>query len=150
MIILIHRESRPAQCISCSVISPLWISCIPATLFPRWSLTFCQAAKRFHLQPVAFQIFLSLTFLGGECLLLAAMSYLSLCSRLSPTALDLGLWMTASCFMAEGPGLLGWPPSSQHMHFIFLCSRAIDHFSVKFPPCWCCPVDTTLVNKEFM
>ena len=55
--LLIHRDLWLHALISCSASLFLWISCVFPTLFPKWSLTFCQAIVLFHFRVVASKYF---------------------------------------------------------------------------------------------
>uniref|UniRef100_A0A8C9DGE7 Olfactory receptor n=1 Tax=Prolemur simus TaxID=1328070 RepID=A0A8C9DGE7_PROSS len=84
-----------------------------------------------------FQVFLSLTLLGGECLLLAAMScdrYVAICHPLRYAIL---MDDSVSVVMAGGSWLVGTLNSIVHtaylLHFPFCGSRTIDHFFCEVP-----------------
>ena len=98
----------------------LWISCVFPTLFPKWSLTFCQAIVLFHFRVVASKYFcpspswvLCLSSVSDVLWLLG--------SHLSSTVLSHSYeWLSASSWL-QCPDLLGQstPLFTQLMHFTF-------------------------------
>ena len=118
--LLIHRDLWLHTLISCSASLFLWISCIFPTLFPKWSLTFCQAIVLFHFQVVASKYFcpspswvLCLSSVSDVLWLLG--------SHLSSTVLSHSYeWLSASSWL-QCPDLLGQstPLFTQLMHFTF-------------------------------
>ena len=138
MILIIHRELRhhtPMYFLfsHLSFMDILHISNIVlkmVTDFPSGSKTIWFAA-------CGVQIFLSLTLLGGESLLLAAMSYDHYVAICHPLRYPILMNDYVSVLMAGGAWFIGIINSIVHtaytLHFPFCGTRVIDHFFCKVP-----------------
>ncbi|XP_074049404.1 olfactory receptor 2AJ1-like [Macrotis lagotis] len=84
-----------------------------------------------------FQIFLSLLFLGAECLLLAAMSYDRYVAICHPLHYPIFMNHRISVLMASGCWLWGILNSTIHTTYLMLLpfcgSRTVDHFFCELP-----------------
>uniref|UniRef100_A0A8C3WDK1 Olfactory receptor n=1 Tax=Catagonus wagneri TaxID=51154 RepID=A0A8C3WDK1_9CETA len=138
MIILIHRESRlhtPMYFLlrHLSFMDILHIS----NIVPKMITDFLSGNRTISFAGCGFQIFLSLTLLGGECLLLAAMSYDRYVAICHPLRYPILMSDCVSILMAGGSWLIGIVNSIVHtaytLHFPFCGSRAIDHFFCEVP-----------------
>uniref|UniRef100_A0A8D1VAD5 Olfactory receptor n=1 Tax=Sus scrofa TaxID=9823 RepID=A0A8D1VAD5_PIG len=138
MILLIHRESQlhtPMYFLlsHLSFMDILHIS----NIVPKMITDFLSGNKAISFAGCGFQIFLSLTLLGGECLLLAAMSYDRYVAICHPLRYPILMNDYVSILMAGGSWLIGTVNSIVHtvytLHLPFCGSRAIDHFFCEVP-----------------
>ena len=138
MIILIHRESR-LHTPMYFLLSHLSFMDILHTsnIVPKMITDFLSGSKTISFVACGFQIFLSLTLLGGECLLLAAMSYDRYVAICHPLRYHILMNDYVSVLMAGGAWFIGIINSIIHttyaLHFPFCDSRAIDHFFCEVP-----------------
>ncbi|XP_003123628.3 olfactory receptor 2AJ1-like [Sus scrofa] len=133
MILLIHRESRlhtPMYFLlsHLSFMDILHIS----NIVPKMITDFLSGNRAISFAGCGFQIFLSLTLSGGECLLLAAMSYDRYVAICHPLRYPILMDDYVSILMAGGSWLIATVNSIVHtvytLHLPFCGSRAIDHF----------------------
>uniref|UniRef100_H0XBZ8 Olfactory receptor n=2 Tax=Otolemur garnettii TaxID=30611 RepID=H0XBZ8_OTOGA len=138
MILLIHRDSRlhtPMYFLlsHLSFMDILHIS----NIVPKMLTNFLSGSQTISFVGCGFQIFLSLILLGGECLLLAAMSYDRYVAICHPLRYPILVDDYVSVLMAGGAWLIGTLNSIVHtayvLHFPFCGSRAIDHFFCEIP-----------------
>ncbi|XP_045423437.1 olfactory receptor 2AJ1-like [Lemur catta] len=108
-----------------------------SNIVPKMLANFLSGSKTISLAGCGFQVFLSLTLLGGECLLLAAMScdhYVAICHPLRYAIL---MDDSVSVVMAGGSWLVGTLNSivdtAYLLHFPFCGSGTIDHFFCEVP-----------------
>ncbi|EHB09241.1 Olfactory receptor 2AJ1 [Heterocephalus glaber] len=106
-------------------------------IFPQMITNFLSGTRTISFADCGFQVFLSLILLGGECLLLAAMSsdhYVAICHPLCYAMLMNG---SVRVLLAMGVWLVGTLNFTVHtayvLHFPFCYSRAIDHFFCEVP-----------------
>ncbi|XP_055287352.1 olfactory receptor 2AJ1-like [Moschus berezovskii] len=138
MIILIHRESR-LHTPMYFLLSHLSFMDILHTsnIVPKMITDFLSGSKTISFAACGFQIFLSLILLGGECLLLAAMSYDRYVAICHPLHYPILMNDYLSFLMAGGAWFIGIINSIVHtayaLHFPFCGSRAIDHFFCEVP-----------------
>ncbi|XP_045651730.1 olfactory receptor 2AJ1-like [Ursus americanus] len=154
MILLILRDSRlhtPMYFLlsHLSFMDILHIS----NIVPKMVTDFLSGSRTISFAGCGIQIFLSLTLLGGECLLLAAMSYDRYVAICHPLHYPILMNDYVRVLMAGGSWLVGTVNSIVHtayaLHFPFCGSRAIDHFFCEVPAMLklSC-VDTTLYERE--
>ncbi|XP_052595697.1 olfactory receptor 2AJ1 [Peromyscus californicus insignis] len=138
MILLIHSESRlhtPMYFLlsHLSFMDILHIS----NIVPKMIADYLSGSRIISFAGCGFQIFLSLTLLGGECLLLAAMSYDRYVAICHPLRYPVLMRDNTSGLLAAGAWLVGILNSIVHtslaLHFPFCHSRAIDHFFCEVP-----------------
>uniref|UniRef100_A0A8C8T2K6 Olfactory receptor n=1 Tax=Peromyscus maniculatus bairdii TaxID=230844 RepID=A0A8C8T2K6_PERMB len=138
MILLIHSESRlhtPMYFLlsHLSFMDILHIS----NIVPKMIADYLSGSRTISFAGCGFQIFLSLTLLGGECLLLAAMSYDRYVAICHPLRYPVLMRDNTSSLLAAGAWLVGILNSIVHtsfaLHFPFCHSRAIDHFFCEVP-----------------
>ncbi|XP_069323616.1 olfactory receptor 2AJ1-like [Eulemur rufifrons] len=138
MILLIRSDSRlhTPMYFLLSHLSSMDILHI-SNIVPKMLANFLSGSKTISFVGCGFQVFLSLTLLGGECLLLAAMScdrYVAICHPLRYAIL---MDDSVSVVMAGGSWFVGTLNSIVHtaylLHFPFCGSRAIDHFFCEVP-----------------
>uniref|UniRef100_A0A8D0ZIR1 Olfactory receptor n=2 Tax=Sus scrofa TaxID=9823 RepID=A0A8D0ZIR1_PIG len=138
MILLIHRESRlhtPMYFLlsHLSFMDILHIS----NIVPKMITDFLSGNRAISFAGCGFQIFLSLTLSGGECLLLAAMSYDRYVAICHPLRYPILMNDYVSILMAGGSWLIGTVNSIAHtaytLHLPFCGSRAVDNFFCEFP-----------------
>ncbi|KAB0361386.1 olfactory receptor 2AJ1-like [Muntiacus reevesi] len=138
MILIIHRELRlhtPMYFLlsHLSFMDILHIS----NIVPKMITDFLSGSKTISFAACGVQIFLSLTLLGGECLLLAAMSYDRYVAICHPLRYPMLMNDYVSVLMAGGAWFVGIINSIVHtaytLHFPFCGSRAIDHFFCEVP-----------------
>ncbi|XP_050998854.1 olfactory receptor 2AJ1-like [Acomys russatus] len=138
MILLIRRDSRlhtPMYFLlrHLSFMDILHIS----NIVPKMIANFLSGSRTISFAGCGFQIFLSLTLLGGECLLLAVMSYDRYVAICHPLRYPVLMRDNSSGMMAVGSWLVGVLNSTVHtafaLHFPFCHSRAIDHFFCEVP-----------------
>ncbi|XP_074049371.1 olfactory receptor 2AJ1-like [Macrotis lagotis] len=107
-----------------------------SNIVPNMASNFISGRKSITFAGCGFQIFLSLIFLGAECLLLAAMSYDRYVAICHPLRYPILMNHRISVFMASGCWLGGTINSTIHttyaLHLPF-CARAIDHFFCEVP-----------------
>ncbi|XP_057564042.1 olfactory receptor 2AJ1-like [Hippopotamus amphibius kiboko] len=138
MILLIRRESR-LHTPMYFLLSHLSFMDILHTsnIVPKMISDFLSGSRSISFASCGFQIFLSLTLLGGECLLLAAMSYDRYVAICHPLRYPILMNDYVSILMAGGSWLIGMVNSIVHtaytLHFPFCGSRAIDHFFCEIP-----------------
>ena len=108
-----------------------------SNIVPKMITDFLSGSRTISLAGCGFQIFLSLTLLGGECLLLVAMSYDRYVAICHPLLYPILMNDYGSILMAGGSWLIGTVNSIVHtaytLHFPFCGSRAIDHFFCEVP-----------------
>nr|XP_037842058.1 olfactory receptor 2AJ1 [Chlorocebus sabaeus] len=108
-----------------------------SNIVPKMVTNFLSGSRTISLAGCGFQVFLSLTLLGGECLLLAAMSYDRYVAICHPLRYPILMKEYASTLMAGGAWLIGVFNSTVHtayaLQFPFCGSRAIDHFFCEVP-----------------
>ncbi|KAM6223481.1 olfactory receptor 2AJ1 [Rhynchocyon petersi] len=108
-----------------------------SNIVPRMVVDFLSGNRTISFTACGFQIFLSLTLLGGECLLLAAMSYDRYVAICHPLRYPILMNEYVSSLMAAGSWLVGIINSTIHttyaLHFPFCGSRSIDHFFCEVP-----------------
>ncbi|XP_003422206.3 olfactory receptor 2AJ1-like [Loxodonta africana] len=108
-----------------------------SSIVPKMVADFLSGNRTISFAGCGFQIFLSLTLLGGECLLLAAMSYDRYVAICHPLCYPILMNEHISILMASGSWLVGKINSTVHtayaLHFPFCGSRAIDHFFCEVP-----------------
>nr|XP_023409402.1 olfactory receptor 2AJ1-like [Loxodonta africana] len=138
MILLIHRDLRlrtPMYFLlsHLSFMDILHIS----NIVPKMIVDFLTRNRTISFTGCGFQVFLSLTLLGGECLLLAAMSYDRYVAICHPLRYPILMNEQISILMAGGSWLVGTINSTVHtayiLHFPICGSRAIDHFFCEIP-----------------
>uniref|UniRef100_A0A452RGC0 Olfactory receptor n=1 Tax=Ursus americanus TaxID=9643 RepID=A0A452RGC0_URSAM len=124
-----------------------------SNIVPKMVTDFLSGSRSISFAGCGIQIFLSLTLLGGECLLLAAMSYDRYVAICHPLHYPILMNDYVRVLMAGGSWLVGTVNSIVHtayaLHFPFCGSRAIDHFFCEVPAMLklSC-VDTTLYERE--
>ncbi|XP_075398966.1 olfactory receptor 2AJ1 [Tenrec ecaudatus] len=108
-----------------------------SNIVPKMVADFLSGSRTISFIGCGFQIFLSLTLLGGECLLLAAMSYDRYIAICQPLHYPILMNEYVSILMAGGSWLVGTLNATVHtmyaLHFPFCGSRAIDHFFCEVP-----------------
>ncbi|XP_006878012.1 PREDICTED: olfactory receptor 2AJ1-like [Chrysochloris asiatica] len=108
-----------------------------SNIVPKMISDFLSGNRTISFVGCGFQIFLSLTLLGGECILLAAMSYDRYIAICHPLRYPILMNEYISLLMAGGSWLVGTINSTIHtaytLHFSFCGSRAIDHFFCEVP-----------------
>ena len=138
MILIIHRELQlhtPMYFLlsHLSFMDILHIS----NIVPKMITDFLSGSKTISFAACGIQIFLSLTLLGGECLLLAAMSYDRYVAICHPLHYPMLMNDYISVLMAGGAWFIGIINSIVHtsytLHFPFCGSRVIDHFFCEVP-----------------
>ncbi|XP_045423438.1 olfactory receptor 2AJ1-like [Lemur catta] len=138
MILLIRSDSRlhTSMYFLLSHLSTMDILHI-SNIVPKMLANYLLGSRTISFTGCGFQVFLSLTLLGGECLLLAAMScdrYVAICHPLRYAIL---MDDSVSVVMAGGSWLVGTLNSIVHtayvLHFPFCGSRTIDHFFCEVP-----------------
>lgn len=123
-----------------------------SNIVPKMVTDFLSGSRNISFVGCGFQVFLSLTLLGGECLLLAAMSYDRYVAICHPLHYPILMNDYVCIVMARGSWLIGTVNSIVHtayaLHFPFCASRAIDHFFCEVPAMLklSC-VDTTLYER---
>ncbi|XP_070486423.1 olfactory receptor 2AJ1-like [Equus przewalskii] len=138
VILLIHKDPRlhtpmyflPSHL---SFMDILHIS----NIVPKIIANFLLGSRTISFAGCGFQIFLSITLLGGECLLLAAMSYDHFVAICHPLRYPILMNDYVSTLMPTGSGLVGTlysiVPTAYTLHLPFCGSRAIDHFFYEVP-----------------
>ncbi|VTJ82674.1 Hypothetical predicted protein [Marmota monax] len=138
MILLIHRDLRlhtPMYFLlsHLSFMDILHVS----NIIPKVIADFLSGHRAISFAGCGIQVFLSLTLLGGECLLLDAMScdhYVAICH---PLRYPVIMSERVSVLMAAGCWLVGTLNAMVHtglvLHFPFCRSRAMDHFFCEVP-----------------
>ncbi|XP_062045819.1 olfactory receptor 2AJ1 [Lepus europaeus] len=108
-----------------------------SNIVPKMIADFLSGSRTISFAGCGLQVFLSLILLGGECLLLAAMScdrYVAICHPLHYPVL---MNEKTAVFLAGGAWLVGLLNSTVHtasvLLFPFCGSRAIDHFFCEVP-----------------
>ncbi|KAM6148999.1 olfactory receptor 2AJ1-like [Erethizon dorsatum] len=138
LILLIRRDSRlrsPMYFLlsHLSFMDILHIS----NIVPKMITNFLSGTRRISFAGCGFQIFLSLTLLGGECLLLAAMSYDRYVAICHPLRYAMLVSDNVSELMVAGAWLVGTLNSIVHtvyvLHFPFCEPRVIDHYFCEVP-----------------
>ncbi|XP_019489164.1 PREDICTED: LOW QUALITY PROTEIN: olfactory receptor 2AJ1-like [Hipposideros armiger] len=108
-----------------------------SNIVPKIITDFLSGSRTISFASCGFQIFLSLTLLGGECLLLVSMSYDCYVAICHPLHYPILMNDDVSLLMATGCWLVGTINSTVHrayaLHFPFCGSRAIDHFFCQVP-----------------
>ncbi|XP_064451709.1 olfactory receptor 2AJ1-like [Mirounga angustirostris] len=138
MILLILRDSRlhtPMYFLlsHLSFMDILHIS----NIVPKMVTDFLSGSRTISFTGCGFQIFLSLTLLGGECLLLAAMSYDHYVAICHPLHYPILMNDYVRILMARGSWIVGTVNFIVHtayaLQFPFCGPRAIDHFFCEVP-----------------
>ncbi|XP_064451704.1 olfactory receptor 2AJ1-like [Mirounga angustirostris] len=153
MILLILRDSRlhtPMYFLlsHLSFMDILHIS----NIVPKMVTDFLSGSRTISFTGCGFQIFLSLTLLGGECLLLAAMSYDHYVAICHPLHYPILMNDYVRILMARGSWIVGTVNFIVHTAYAlqspFCGPRAIDHFFCEVPAMLklSC-VDTTLSER---
>ncbi|XP_042530642.1 olfactory receptor 2AJ1-like [Dipodomys spectabilis] len=108
-----------------------------SNIVPKMITDFLSGSRTISFVGCGFQLFWSLGLLGGECLLLAAMSYDRYAAICHPLRYPVLMKDAVSRLMAAGAWLVGTLNSIVHtvniMHLSFCHSRAIDHFFCEIP-----------------
>ncbi|XP_043854479.1 olfactory receptor 2AJ1-like [Dromiciops gliroides] len=108
-----------------------------SNIVPKMVINFISGRKSIPFAGCGFQIFLSLIFLGAECLLLTAMSYDRYVAICRPLHYPILMNHRISVLMAAGCWLVGTINSTIHttyvLHLPFCGTRAIDHFFCEVP-----------------
>ncbi|XP_069890183.1 olfactory receptor 2AJ1-like [Dipodomys merriami] len=108
-----------------------------SNIVPKMITNFLSGSRTISFVGCGFQLFWSLGLLGGECLLLAAMSYDRYAAICHPLRYPVLMKDAVSRPMAAGAWLVGTLNSIVHtvniMHLSFCHSRAIDHFFCEIP-----------------
>ncbi|XP_052014415.1 olfactory receptor 2AJ1-like [Apodemus sylvaticus] len=138
LILLIHSDSRlhtPMYFLlsHLSFMDILHIS----NIVPKMIADFLSGSRTISFAGCVFQTFLTLTLLGSECFLLAAMSYDRYVAICHPLRYPVLMRDNSSGLLAAGSWLVGILNSVVHtafaLHFPFCHSRAIDHFFCEIP-----------------
>ena len=131
-----------------------------STIVPKMAVDYLTGRKFISPTGCGFQIFFFLTFGGGECFLLAAMSYdryVAVCHPLRyPVLMSWKLCLgmiLGSWFLGAVDGLM---QAAATLNFSFCSAREIDHFVCEAPPLcvwlvcdfclWVCHVHVLCVN----
>ncbi|XP_004871003.1 olfactory receptor 2AJ1-like [Heterocephalus glaber] len=108
-----------------------------SNIIPKVITNFLSGTRTISFAGCGFQVFLSLILLGGECLLLAAMSYDRYVAICHPLHYVMLMSDSVSVLLAMGSWLVGTLNSIVHtayvLHFPFCHSRTIDHFFCEVP-----------------
>ncbi|XP_004475369.1 olfactory receptor 2AJ1-like [Dasypus novemcinctus] len=108
-----------------------------SNIVPQMIADFLLGRKTISFAGCGFQVFLSLTLLGGECLLLAAMSYDRYVAICHPLHYMILMNEQVRILLVGGSWLVGTINSTIHtiylLHFPFCGSKEIDHFFCKVP-----------------
>ncbi|XP_020859860.1 olfactory receptor 2AJ1-like [Phascolarctos cinereus] len=108
-----------------------------SNIVPKMASNFISGQQSITFAGCGFQIFLSLIFLGAECLLLAAMSYDRYVAICHPLRYPNLMNHQISVLMAAGCWLVGTINSTIHttyaLHLPFCGTRGIDHFFCEIP-----------------
>uniref|UniRef100_A0A3Q2H0P8 Olfactory receptor family 2 subfamily AJ member 14 n=1 Tax=Equus caballus TaxID=9796 RepID=A0A3Q2H0P8_HORSE len=138
MILLIHRDPRlhTPMYFLLSHLSYMDILHV-SNIVPKMVTNFMLCSRTISFAGCGFQIFLSITLLGGNCLLLAAMSYDCYVAICHPLRYPILMNDYVSSLMATGSWLVGTVNSivdtAYTLHLPFCGSRAIDHFFCEVP-----------------
>ncbi|CAO2631240.1 Olfactory receptor 2AJ1 [Lemmus lemmus] len=138
MILLIHRDSRlhTPMYFLLSHLSFMDIMHI-SNIVPKMIADYLSGSRTISFAGCGFQVFLSLTLLGGECLLLAAMSYDRYVAICHPLRYPVLMRDNTSGFLASGSWLVGILNSIVHtfyaLHIPYCHSRSINHFFCDVP-----------------
>ncbi|XP_027716954.1 olfactory receptor 2AJ1-like [Vombatus ursinus] len=108
-----------------------------SNIVPKMASNFISGQQSITFAGCGFQIFLSLIFLGAECLLFAAMSYDRYVAICHPLHYPILMDHQISVLMAAGCWLVGTINSTIHttytLHLPFCGTRVIDHFFCEIP-----------------
>ncbi|XP_070115934.1 olfactory receptor 2AJ1 [Equus caballus] len=138
MILLIHRDPplHTPMYFLLSHLSYMDILHI-SNIVPKMVTNFMLCSRTISFAGCGFQIFLSINLLGGECLLLTAMSYDCYVAICHPLCYPILMNDYVSSLMATGSWLVGTVNSIVHTAYTlqlpFCGSRAIDHFFCEVP-----------------
>ncbi|XP_036598425.1 olfactory receptor 2AJ1-like [Trichosurus vulpecula] len=138
LILLIHLDSRlhTPMYFLLSHLSFMDILHISNTV-PKMVSNFISGQHSITFVGCGFQIFLSLVFLGAECLLFAAMSYDRYVAVCHPLHYPILMNHRISVLMAAGCWIVGIINSTIHttylLHLPFCGTRVIDHFFCEVP-----------------
>ncbi|XP_072463074.1 olfactory receptor 2AJ1-like [Notamacropus eugenii] len=106
-------------------------------IVPKMAFNFISGQQSITFAGCGFQIFLSITFLGAECLLLVAMSYDRYVAICHPLRYPILMNHRISVHMAAGCWIVGTINSTVHttyaLHLPFCGTRVIDHFFCEVP-----------------
>ncbi|XP_004871029.1 olfactory receptor 2AJ1-like [Heterocephalus glaber] len=138
LILLIRRDSRlhsPMYFLlsHLSFMDILQIS----SIVPKMITNFLSGTRTISFAGCGFQVFLYVILLGGECLLLAAMSYDRYVAICHPLRYAMLMSDSVSVLLAAGAWLVGILNSIVHtayvLHFPFCEPRVIDHYFCEIP-----------------
>ncbi|CAO2631234.1 Olfactory receptor 2AJ1 [Lemmus lemmus] len=138
MILLIHRDSRlhTPMYFLLSHLSFMDIMHI-SNIVPKMIADYLSGSRTISFAGCGFQVFLSLTLLGGECLLLAAMSYDRYVAICHPLRYPVLMSKMMCLKMIIGSWILGSINSLAHtvyaLHIPYCHSRSINHFFCDVP-----------------
>ncbi|XP_036598501.1 olfactory receptor 2AJ1-like [Trichosurus vulpecula] len=108
-----------------------------SNIVPKMASNYISGQQSITFVGCAFQIFLSLIFLGAECLLLVAMSYDRYVAICHPLRYPVLMNHQISVLMAAGCWIVGTINSTIHttyaLHLPFCGTRVIDHFFCEVP-----------------
>ncbi|XP_004648508.1 olfactory receptor 2AJ1-like [Octodon degus] len=108
-----------------------------SNIVPKMVSNFLSGTRTISFAGCGFQVFLSLILLGGECLLLAAMSYDRYVAICHPLRYAMLMSDRVSVLLAAGAWLVGTLNSTVHtayvLHFPFCEPRVIDHYFCEVP-----------------
>ncbi|CAO2631231.1 Olfactory receptor 2AJ1 [Lemmus lemmus] len=133
MILLIHRDSRlhTPMYFLLSHLSFMDIMHI-SNIVPKMIADYLSGSRTISFAGCGFQVFLSLTLLGGECLLLAAMSYDRYVAICHPLRYPVLMSKIMCLKMIIGSWTLGFINALSHtiyvLHIPYCHSRSINHF----------------------
>ncbi|XP_012926614.1 olfactory receptor 2AJ1-like [Heterocephalus glaber] len=138
LILLIRRDSRlhsPMYFLlsHLSFMDILHVS----NIVPKVITNFLSGTRTISFASCGFQIFLYVTLLSGECILLAAMSYDRYVAICHPLRYAMLMSDSVSMLLAMGAWLVGTLHSIVHtayvLHFPFCEPRVIDHYFCEIP-----------------
>ncbi|KFO35833.1 Olfactory receptor 2AJ1 [Fukomys damarensis] len=108
-----------------------------SNIVPKMIANFLSGSRTISFAGCGLQLFISLILLGGECLLLAAMSYDHYVAICQPLRYAMLVSDRVCVLMAAGAWLVGTLNSIVHtayvLHFPFCDSRIINHYFCEIP-----------------